>query len=57
MTIYEGISTSDLRADERPRLCSDPICTLVDRAQLISSFNLAQGHVFLERNVGATRYF
>ncbi len=57
VTIYEGISTSDLRADERPRLCSDPICTLVDRAQLISSFNLAQGHVFLERNVGATRYF
>jgi hypothetical protein len=54
---FEGISTRDLSADERPRVCSDPICHFRDRAVLLALYDEARGHLFLVRNVGDTRYF
>lgn len=51
--VYEGISTSNLAPDERPRLNS----SYVDPAEVYDAFNNARGSVFLVRNTGETRYF
>jgi hypothetical protein len=51
--VFEGISTSDLRADERPRLAGN----YVDTIDVYNAFNSARGTVLLVRNTGETRYF
>jgi hypothetical protein len=54
---YEGISTRDLNADERPRVCDSRICDFPSRGNLLSAYYAARGQLFLVRNVGGTRYF
>jgi hypothetical protein len=54
---YEGISTSDLRADERPRVCDESTCYFSNRGTFLSAYYAARGQLFLVRNVGDTRYF
>ena len=51
--VYEGISTSDLSPDERPRLGG----TATDVSDVYGAFSGARGSVFLVRNTGDTRYF